>query len=132
MFAWRKIVLQYRSISWFVAAGILLLSIFPLHFHFHHLADTSSIFHGHEVVLHAMTDAVEQAHHAEADVIEIAHGALAKQTNDDPLSSLALVLMLAGISMLFPQPIGRVLEISLLPHRDYYALAPPPRAPPLA
>lgn len=130
MYIWRQMVLRHRAIAWLVAAAVLLLTIFPTHFHFHHLSDAGSLQHEHEIVVHTVTDGTEQAHHAEADVIKTTPDSLATSFNDNPLTTLLFVLLLSGVPLLYRRSLLRHAEPSPLPQGIRYLLAPPLRAPP--
>jgi len=130
MFAWRYIALKHRSVCWFTAATVLFLAVFPTHFHLHHLSDATAAHHAHEIVVHAMTDSMEQAHHAEAHIIKAAPDALSERLNGDPMSPLLLVFLLVCVALLSNRAIARPPDQSLSLRRTYAHFAPPLRAPP--
>ena len=114
-----------------MAVTVFFLAVFPAHFHLHHLSDPIAVQHAHEIVVHAMNDSEERAHHAEAHVIKAAPDALSKQLNGDPMSLLLLVFLLTCSAFLPNRAIVRPRDLSLTLQRTYAHFAPPLRAPPL-
>ena len=97
-----KLVITYKSISWFLIASILLLAFLPAHYHLHHLYNDETLSsatktHAHVIDLHVLTEKTGQSHHHdEATIIAASPDGIVKKNSPDfsPFILLAIVLLL--------------------------------------
>lgn len=132
MNAWRKQVIQYKSINWLLIAAILLITFLPAHYHLHHLVSDKSSIHAHDVDLHLVIDKAEQSHHdTDIEVFPAAPDGITKNSNP----AFSLFILLAILLILLPIANNRIrirLDYSDNSLKQSYPhLSPPLRAPPL-
>jgi hypothetical protein len=132
-----KSLSTYKSISWFLIAGILLLAFLPAHYHLHHLyndenLDLAATKHAHIIDLHILTESAEQSHHdEEATIIALSPDGIVKKSNAD----FSPFIMLAIVLLLLPA-LNKRINIPLsyrntTPKQSYPHFTPLLRAPPL-
>lgn len=97
-----------KAISWFLISAILLVSLLPAHYHFHHLYSESGINsaapHAHIVDLHVLSEQAGDAHHDEAVSFTASPDGVLNKNNPD----FPLFVLLAAVLLLLPMQIKQV------------------------
>jgi len=131
MFTWRTMTHQYKSISWLLAAAILLLTVLPAHLHLHHVDTAANQSHEYVIDWHFIADDIATDHHENVTLLPAAPDGLIKKLGDHPLLATVLILLIVFV---LPTAI-RTLQLRLSNHHhvpaSFYTIAPPLRAPPL-
>ena len=130
MHTWRNLISQYKSGCWMLVLTILALMLLPMDFHLHHMDETTNFEHDHVIDLHLITDSAGLAHHQDATVLSATPDILLKQSNNNPLASVALIFLLIQLVVISFNYIQRIYNKSISLPGFYYHLIPPLRAPP--
>ncbi len=122
--------------------AILLVSVVPLHFHFHHFnhsdathtidfaAQAVNLQHSHFVDLHLSTDADAVEHHAEAKVFNPAPDGILKQLNNSHFIIVTLLFTFAFLITLVLPKTEKFRRRQFHSVPQYYYTSPPLRSPP--
>lgn len=137
MNTWRKLIVNYRSISWILLVALLLLTIFPVTYHLHnenhHIAGNELISHYHTVDFHTVMDIVELEHFD--DGVQQAHAGAPDSIVKKVSAQFFTIVFLAVVLSLIPYANYRVERQSDYSHIGHILnplfLSPPLRAPPL-
>lgn len=135
MKAWRKLINDYKSISWLLIAALLILTLLPAHYHLHHASnvDFNDSAHTHMVDLHVLANTPDNAHHdsREASFTAAPDGIIKKQ-NSAFAFFFILAVFLIFLPILYSRKHVHSVSRDISPARTPFYLCPPLRAPPLA
>jgi hypothetical protein len=130
-----KIVLHKRGISCLLIPAFLFLTLFPFHYHLHHVADADvheSAAYSHTMDLHVLAEIDDPAHHKDSHTIEPASYATLKLSVPQmPLFILAFTLLILLLPAVQHVRYNLVSLIHGYSRNTRYS-TPPLRAPPRA
>jgi len=138
MQTWRKFIHRHKSVSWLIAAAVVILTLTPLHMHLHHDVETDTSHavghispdaHGHTSAVHTVTDTNGHDGHDEVTVISVMSDSLVKKNSFNPAFLAVLVSIFVFLALALTSHHFRPLVASV-PRKWHLSLSPPLRAPP--
>jgi hypothetical protein len=124
-------VFSFKSTSWLLVLAILLVTLLPAHYHFHHLGSAGMDSHAHVIDLHFATDKTGATHHDEAGSIAASPDGMVKKSNAAFPLLFALAIVLTILPILKTRFIVRPVHKNTGLKQSYPHFTPLLRAPPL-
>lgn len=128
MWKWNISILHYKSVSWLVIAAVLMLTLIPVHLHFHHAEDDAMVTH--EVDLHVVAGSADHSHDEDTHILKASPDAMAKKLDGNIAILLPVALLFLILSAVQSHHAGWLYSTPAQTRFSYHHLIPYLRAPP--